>query len=208
MKVGYVRVGPDEDTHARQMKAIRKEGCRRKRIFVDRCRGSVPAAERPQLQEALALLDRGDTLVVWRLDRLARSLTDLVAQVGLLRDRGAALVSVGDNLTTKGGRGRQARRLFRSLARLEKDLVHARTTPGRTAARARGRQGGRPLKLTGDKLELAAELRRRGELPVAEIARIVGVSAPTIYRHVNADGSLRGKTRPTMPAPPPGSTPS
>lgn len=205
MKVGYVRVGPDEDTHARQVKAIRKEGCRRKRIFVDRCRGSVPAAERPRLQEALALLDRGDTLVVWRLDRLARSLTDLVAQVGLLRDRGAVLVSVSDNLTTKGGRGRQARRLFASLARLEKDLVAERTTPGRTAARARGRQGGRPLKLTGDKLELAAELRRQGELPVAEIARIVGVSAPTIYRHVNADGSLRGKTKPTLTAPPPGS---
>lgn len=203
MKVGYVRVGPDEQTHARQVKAIRKQGCRRKRIFVDRCRGSVPAAERPQLQEALAMLGQGDTLIIWRLDRLAHSLTDLVAQVGLLKDRGVALLSVSDNLTTKAGSGKQARRMFASLARFEKDLVDERTKPGRTAALCQGRRGGRPVKLSGDKLELAAKLRRQGALPVAEIARIVGVSAPTIYRHVNADGSLRGETRPRPTDPPP-----
>ena len=201
MKVGYVRVGPDEQTHALQVKVIRKQGCRRKRIFVDHCRGSVPAAERPQLQEALAMLGKGDTLIVWRLDRLARSLTDLVAQVGLLKERGAALLSVSDNLTTKAGSGKPARRMFASLARFEKDLVDERTQPGRTAARARGRKGGRPAKLSGDKLALAAELRRQGSLPVAEIARRVGVSAPTIYRHVNADGSLRRKTEPVPPDP-------
>ena len=136
---------------------------------------------------------------------LARAFIDLghEVQVGLLKDRGVALLSVSDNLTTKAGSGKQARRLFASLDRFEKDLVDERTKPGRTAALAQGRRGGRPVKLFGDKLELAAKLRRQGSLPVAEIARIVGVSAPTIYRHVNADGSLRGKTKPVPTDPPP-----
>ena len=200
MKYGYVRVGPEESTLELQLKTIKKEGCRKRRIFVDQCPGGTPRSERPQLQEALAAMVKGDTLIIWRLDRVALSVSDLVTLVAGLREQGIALHSVVDKITTKARSGKTTRRLFKALAQFERDVVVERTIPGRKSASDQGRLGGRPLKLTGEKLTLAAELRRQGKNSVKEIAEIVGVSVPTIYRHVRADGSLVRQVQVETPA--------
>ncbi|MGP9761247.1 recombinase family protein, partial [Corynebacterium sp. AOP12-C2-36] len=124
----------------------------------------------------------GDTLVVWRLDRLGRSVSHLIAQLEDLQDRGVGFVSIQEAIDTTTPGGRLVFHVFSALAQFERDLIVERTTAGLAAARARGRVGGRPAKLSEQQVDIARSLYESGSVSVAQIGRILGVSRSTIYR--------------------------
>ena len=194
MKIGYARVSDHEQTHALQLEALQAADC--ERIYQDICSGKVPCARRPQFQEAMACLREGDTLVTWRLDRLGHRVSDLVHQIVSLAKLGICLESIKEGLTIdyNTAPGKMQFHVFAMLAEFQNDVDRERTLAGLAAARARGRKGGRKAKLTGKALQRAEELMREKQLPVNEIARMVGVSRSTIYRHLNPDGSPRRTT--------------
>jgi len=144
-------------------------------------------ASRPALDEMLAQLRPGDTVVVWRLDRLGRSLKNLIEVFADLDARGVAVRSLTEQIDTSTPGGRLTFHLFGSLAEFERDLIRERTTAGLEAARARGRVGGRPTVMTPEKLAAAKAMRRSGDHDVASIARILGVSRASVYRALSAD---------------------
>ena len=194
MRIGYARVGDHEQTHALQLEALQTAGC--ERIYRDACSSKVPCTRRPQFQAAMACLREGDTLVTWRLDRLGNRVDDLVHQVVSLAQRGIGLETLKEDLAIdcNTATGRMQFHVFAMLAEFQNDVVSERTLAGLTAARARGRKGGRKAKLTGEALQKAGELMREKQLSINEIARIVGVSRSTLYRHLNPDGSPRRTT--------------
>lgn len=191
MKIGYARVGDHEQTHALQLDALQAAGC--ERIYQDACNSKVPCAERPQFQAAMACLQEGDTLVTWRLDRLGNRMNDLVHQIVSLVQRGIGLETLKEGLAIdcNSATGRVQFHVFAMLAEFQSDVVGERTLAGLAAARSRGRKGGRKPKLTGEALQRAGKLMQDKRLPINEIARIVGVSRSTLYRHLNPDGSPR-----------------
>src|SRR5574339_852726 len=143
MLVGYARVSTLEQTLALQQDALTKAGC--ERLFTDTASGSQ--AVRPGLEEALAYVRPGDTLVVWRLDRLGRSLRHLIDTIALLQERGIGFRSLPEQLATTTSGGKLVFHVFGALAEFERDLIRERTQAGLLAARARGRLGGRPKAL-------------------------------------------------------------
>ncbi len=143
-------------------------------MFVDRASGTL--TDRPGLTSALECARPGDTLVVWRLDRLGRSLRHLLEVVKDREERQVALVSLTESIDTSTPGGRLVFHVFRALAESERDLIRERTQAGLAAARARGRTGGRPTVWTDAKLQTARAMRDRGEHDVATIARVLGVS--------------------------------
>lgn len=192
---GYARVSTYEQTHDLQFDALRQYGCEPRRIFTDTCSGAVTCADRPQLQRLAEQLREGDVLVVWNLDRLGRDLQDLLTFVDQLGRQGIGFVSLTQEwANTTSPMGTFLFQVFGGLAELERKRISERTRAGLAAARARGRMGGRRPKLTDKGLQRAAELMREGSLPVREIARIVGVSSSTLYRHLTPDGERRGGT--------------
>lgn len=183
--IGYARVSTLDQNPAMQHDALYEVGC--DPVFSDKASGTL--ADRPGLARALAELRPGDTLVVWKLDRLGRSLIHLVETVNLLRDRDVGLRSLQDSIDTSTASGRFIFHIFCSLADFERDLIHERTMAGLAAARSRGRTGGRPTKLTPKKLETARKLKASGDMTMAEIAEVVGVSRGTLYRHLSEEAS-------------------
>ena len=190
MKIGYARVGTHEQFHDLQIDSLQAAGC--ERIYTDTCSGSVPGAERPELQNALAHARTGDTLVVWRLDRLGRSLQDLVRQINGLAEREVQFISLQEDLNTATPAGRQTFHFCGALAEFERDLIRERTLAGLAAARARGRK----RKVDDRMLARAAELMRDRTLGINEICRIVGVGKTTLYRYLTPDGQRRGERLP------------
>lgn len=178
--IGYARVSTIDQNPALQHDALYKIGC--DPVFSDHASGTL--AERPGLTRALAELRPGDTLVVWKLDRLGRSLRHLVDTVEALRKQDVSFRSLQDSIDTTTASGRFVFHVFCALADFERDLIHERTLAGLAAARARGRVGGRPTKLTARKLETARNLRAAGGMTMQEIADVVGVSRGTLYRHL------------------------
>ena len=144
--------------------------------------------ERPALHAALAYMRRGDTLVVWRLDRLARSLKQLIETVEDLGGRGVGLRSLTEADDTTSSGGRLVFHLFAALAEFERDLIRERTQAGLAAARARGRKGGRPKLLTPERRKLAVQLYRERRHTVAEVCRLMGISKPTLYSYLDEAG--------------------
>ena len=189
MHIGYTRISTPDQEAALQHDALQAAGC--EKSYSDICSGATPTAQRPGLQQALAYARPADTLVVWRLDRLGRNLKDLVQQVTGLQARGVHFVSLQERLDTTSAAGKLIFHLFASLAEFERDLIRERVQAGLHAARARGRKGGRPQVLVGAKRARAAQLMAAGQLPVREIARIVGVDRSTLYRHLTPDGEPR-----------------
>ena len=179
-RVGYARVSTTDQDPALQLDALEAAGC--SRVFTEQASGSL--RERPELAKAFDYLRPGDTLVVWRLDRLGRSLRHLIDTVAVLQDRGVELASLHESIDTATPAGRLVLHIFGSLAQFERELIIERTQAGLAAARARGRVGGRPSVLTGDKLTAAREMYQSRSYPVASIARAVGVSRATLYRHL------------------------
>jgi len=167
---------------ALQLDALEAAGC--ERIYTDRSSGAL--AERPDLARAVDHLRDGDTLVVWRLDRLGRSLRHLVETVGALEERGIGFRSLTESIDTTTPGGRLVFHVFAALAEFERDLIRERTHAGLAAARARGRRGGRRRVMSAEKLEVARTMYKSGEHTVAAIAATVGVSRASVYRHLNA----------------------
>ena len=180
MTFGYARVSTSGQDEALQLDALAQAGC--DRIFTDHASGA--AENRPALQELLSTLRRGDTLVIWRLDRLGRSLRHLLEVVSDLDQRGVALRSLTESIDTSSPAGRLVFHTFGALAEFERDLIRERTKAGLAAARLRGRMGGRPTVWTPEKREQAQRMLTEGA-DVAAIARVLSVSRPSVYRLVH-----------------------
>lgn len=180
MEIGYARVSTIEQDVALQMDALEKAGC--ERIFQDTISGAK--AERPGLQEALDYAREGDTLVVWRLDRLGRSLKHLIETVGDLEERGIGFRSVQESIDTNTSGGRLIFHIFGALAEIERNLIRERTMAGLEAARARGRFGGRPRKLNENQMKLLFRFYDEKKHTVKDICQMIGVSKPTLYAYL------------------------
>jgi DNA invertase Pin-like site-specific DNA recombinase len=162
------------------------DSCRRIERFCDTLHS--PAADRPVLEQLLDQLRPGDTLVVWKLDRLGRSLRHLVDTVTGLADRGIGFRSLQEAIDTTTPGGKLVFHVFAALAEFERDLIRERTTAGLAAARARGRHGGRPSVMTIHQLQVAQEMYTSGQYTMAAIAKTLGVSRASIYRHLVSPG--------------------
>ena len=182
MLIGYARVSTDDQNLDLQRDALQQAGC--EQIFEDTISGAK--ASRPGLKAALEYARAGDTLVVWRLDRLSRSLKDLIEMMNKLENRGVELKSIQEALDTSSSTGKLIFHLFGALAEFERNLIRERTHAGLTAARARGRLGGRPKSLDADKQALAVKLYDEREHTVAHICKMMGISKPTLYKYIEA----------------------
>ncbi len=181
MQVGYARVSTGEQTLDLQRDALAQAGCGK--VFEETASGAK--ADRVVLAEVLAYLRPGDTLVVWRLDRLGRSLKHLIETVATLAERGIGFKSLGEQIDTTTPGGKLVFHVFGALAEFERDLIRERTHAGLAAARARGRTGGRPKALADPKqLALARALYDGGQADIPTICATLGVSRATFYRHV------------------------
>lgn len=186
--IGYARVSTRDQTVAAQLDALRKEDCAR--IFQETASGAN--RDRPQLAAALDYMREGDTLVVWKLDRLARSIKQLIETVEGLEKRGIGFRSLTETIDTTTPGGKLVFHVFAGLAEFERSLIRERTRAGLDAARARGKKGGRPPKLNADDLKAAKALLADPEINVEEIARRLGVSSATLYRHMPAPRATYG----------------
>jgi DNA invertase Pin-like site-specific DNA recombinase len=181
MRIGYARVSTEEQSLALQFDALRHAGC--ERIFTEKA--SAVHSPRPGLSEARSHLRPGDVLVVWKLDRLGRSVKGLVDLVGALAEEGVQFQSLTDGIDTTTPHGRFFFHLMASLAQMERELIGERTKAGLEAARKRGRVVGRKRRMTPSKIASAQQLLRSG-MPPREVAHALGVSIPTLYRWVPA----------------------
>jgi DNA invertase Pin-like site-specific DNA recombinase len=183
MKLGYARVSTRDQQAHLQHDALRAVGC--ERIFTEVASGA--RTDRPVLAELLAHVRPGDVVVVWKLDRLGRSLKHLVETVALLMEKGAGLQSLQDPVDTTTAQGRLVFNLFASLAEFERDLIRERTHAGLAAARARGRVGGRPRGLSRSSeitAHAAATLYREGKLSIGQICEKLSISRSTLYAYL------------------------
>jgi len=181
MLVGYARVSTQDQNLELQTEALQKAGC--KKIFEDRMSGS--RAERPGLAQARDNLRAGDTLVVWKLDRLGRSVKHLVDLVGELQKQGVQFRSLIDSIDTGTASGRFFFHVMASLAEMERELIVERTRAGLEVARQLGRKGGRKRQMTDSKIKSAKKLLASGVRP-RDVATNLGVSVPTLYRWIPA----------------------
>ena len=182
MYVGYARVSTQDQTLDLQKDALEKIGCTK--IFTDTASGAKE--ERKGLEEALAFLREGDTLVVWRLDRLGRSLKELIEIVKDLNTRNVEFQSITENIDTTTPGGKLVFHMFGALAEFERDIIRERTKAGLQAARARGRLGGRPKALnTPKKIAIAQSLYDDKNHTIDEICKTLNISRATLYRYID-----------------------
>ncbi|MGI4756360.1 MAG: recombinase family protein [Janthinobacterium lividum] len=181
MLIGYARVSTQDQNLELQTEALQKAGCRK--IFEDRASGS--RVERIGLAQARESLRAGDTLVVWKLDRLGRSVKQLVDLVGELQKEGVQFRSLTDSIDTGTPSGRFFFHVMASLAEMEKELIVERTRAGLEVARQLGRIGGRKRQMTDSKIKAAKKLLASG-VPARDVAGNLGVSVPTLYRWLPA----------------------
>lgn len=177
MFIGYARVSSQEQNLDLQIDALKKAGS--ERIFTDKVSGI--SKEKPGLKEALSFLRDGDSLAVWKLDRLGRNLKGLIQLIEDLEKQGVNFQSITDGINTSTPAGKFFFHVMGSLSQMERELLIERTKAGLEAARKRGRTGGRKRKMTDSKLETAKKLLKE-EVSPKEVAEILGVSIPTLYR--------------------------
>ena len=181
MLIGYARVSTSDQNPALQVDALERAGC--ERIFVDEgVSGSKKS--RPELDKCLDHVRSGDSLVVWKLDRLGRSLPHLLEVVGDLEGRGIQFKSLQETIDTSTPGGKLVFHVFCSLAEFERDLIRERTNAGLAAARARGRHGGRPSVLKPEQVKMGKALAQSREVPIADICKQLGCSRATYYRQI------------------------
>jgi DNA invertase Pin-like site-specific DNA recombinase len=186
--IGYARVSGRQQSPALQHDALTAAGCAR--TFTDVASGAK--TDRPQLAAALDYLRVGDVLVVWQLDRLGRNMRHLIDTVNTLHERGVQFRSLRENVETTTASGKLTFHLFAALAEFERDLLRERTTAGLAAIagrRARGRNGGRPRKMTPEKITVARQMYDARTYTVAQIARTLGVSRGTVYQHLDQNAA-------------------
>ena len=194
MLIGYARVSKADGSQSLDLQHddLRAAGVDQDNIYEDRASGGRD--DRPGLAACLKSLRDGDVLVVWKLDRLGRSLTHLVNTVKDLSDRKIALrvlTGKGAQIDTTTASGRMVFGIFATLAEFERDLIRERTMAGLAAARARGRKGGRPFKMTAAKLRLAMAAMGQPETKVSDLCQELGITRQTLYRHLSPKGELR-----------------
>ncbi len=178
--IGYARVSTADQNPALQTDALRTVGC--SRVFVETASGALN--DRPQLNAALDYLRAGDTLVVWKLDRLARSINHLIATIDKLQQLGCGFQSLTESIDTTTPTGKLTFHVFSALTEFERSIIRERTLAGLVSARARGRVGGRPRSLSSQDIVAAKALIRDGTLTIADVARRVGVSDATLYKYI------------------------
>jgi DNA invertase Pin-like site-specific DNA recombinase len=196
MLIGYARVSTDDQTTALQIAALKRAGC--KRIFEEKASGAK--TDRPELAKAMAIAREKDVLVVWKLDRLGRSLPHLIATIRDLGEQGIGFRSLTENIDTTSSGGKLVFHLFGALAEFERDINRERTMAGLAAARAQGRVGGRRRVMTDDDLKLARTLIGDGSWTRDAIAARLGVSHMTVWRELKRAGISKRPTR-GRPAP-------
>ncbi len=183
MLIGYARISTYDQSLSPQKDALQKAGC--EKIFTDTVSGTK--AERKGLSEALSQLRSGDTLVVWRLDRLGRSLRHLIDTITKLADRGVGFKSLTENIDTTTSGGKLVFHIFGALAEFEREIIRERTTAGLDAARSRGKVGGRPKALSVKQLQMLRNMAADKSLTVSDICKTLGIGRTTFYRYVKAE---------------------
>jgi DNA invertase Pin-like site-specific DNA recombinase len=189
--VGYMRVSMVEQNLELQRDALEAAGC--ERIYDDTCSGSV--TERPGLSKALDHLRTGDALVVWKLDRIGRSLGHVVELVDGLHEKGIGLKVLTGGIDTTSSTGRLVFGIFATLAEFERDLIRERTMAGLAAARARGRNGGRPRLMTRAKLRTAMAMMADRGNAAGDVAEQLGISISTLYAYIDGEGKPKPPAR-------------
>src|SRR5512147_2729050 len=202
MLIGCARVSTSEQNLHLQQDALKAAGC--EECFTDTASGAK--SERPGLRAALSTCRAGDTVVVWKLDRLGRSLTDLVETIQSRSQRGVGFRSLQEQLDTASSGGKLIFHIFASLAEFERDLIRERTHAGLAAARARGRKGGRPRALDARKAAIAQALYNDKTNAIADICRTLRISRATLYRSITP-GPQRARAAPSPPEPAPADPP-
>ena len=184
MKFGYARVSTQDQKLELQLDDLKSYGC--ETVYKEKLSGKNKV--RPQLERMIDQLRRGDVVVVWKLDRLGRSLKDLIELVSSFREKGVEFVSLKDGIDTGTATGRFTFNIFASLAEFEREIIRERTMAGLEAAHSRGRKGGRPTGLSNEALAKARSARilyESGEKTVPEIAKSLGISRATCYRYID-----------------------
>lgn len=192
MKIGYARVSTQDQNLDMQTDALKSAGC--EKVYMEHASGKSVA--RPELEKLMAHVRKGDTIVVWKLDRLGRSLKDLLQIINTFKDQGVGFVSLNDPIDTTTAQGMLVFNIFASLAEFEREIIRERTMAGLASARARGRKGGRPKGLSKEaqKTAMACEtLYKSGELTIKEMCEQLGVSKSTFYSYLRARGVKIGK---------------
>lgn len=180
MKIGYGRVSSLSQDLDLQRQALEQAGC--EKIFLETASGAIH--DRPQLKAALEYARAGDSIVVWKLDRLARSLRQLINTIDTLKDREVGFMSLTETIDTTSHTGRFIFQMFAALSEFERELIRERTKAGLENAKRNGRIGGRPLQATNQKIEMAKVMLSDGRLTVVEVADELGISSSTLYRHL------------------------
>lgn len=183
MRIGYARISTIDQNVSLQVDALNKAGC--EKIFQDISSGSK--TDRPGLDELLAFIRSGDTLVVWRLDRLGRSLKHLINVIDSLSARQIGFQSLQEGFDTNTSGGKLVFQIFGSLAEFERNLIRERTVAGLAAARARGRNGGRKNKLTPQQIGTLQKMAKNKQYSVGEICQTMSISKPTYYKYLAKD---------------------
>ena len=194
MLIGYMRVSKSDGSQSTDLQrdALIAAGVDPSHLYEDYASGK--REDRPELANCLKALREGDTLVVWKLDRLGRDLRHLINTVHDLTGRGIGLKVLaghGAAIDTTTAAGKLVFGIFASLAEFERDLIRERTMAGLASARARGRKGGRPFKMTPAKLRLAMAAMKHSETKVGDLCKELGITRQTLYRHVSPQGELR-----------------
>lgn len=185
LKIGYARVSTKDQNLDLQLDALRKAGCADTYIYKEEISGV--SKERPQLKKLLEQVREGDVVVIWKLDRLGRSLADLVHLVNEIQGKGAGLLSLQDSIDTTTPQGKLTFHIFAAIAEFEREIIRERTNAGLASARARGRKGGRPLGLSKEaKITAAAATSLyQQKRSVAEICATLSISKKTFYKYIN-----------------------
>lgn len=181
MLIGYARVSTDDQNLDLQIDALTEVGC--SKIMKDHLSGAK--VKREGLKKALDFAREGDCIVVWRLDRLSRSLKDLIDMVTLLEERKVGLKSLQESIDTSSSSGKLIFHIFGALAEFERNLIRERTQAGLRSARARGKKGGRPKALNSDQEKLLDKLYSDKSLSIKNICDMLNISKPTLYKYVN-----------------------
>lgn len=182
MQIGYARVSTDDQDLSLQLDALEAAGCDR----IHKDTGSGAEADRPGPRQLLDVVRAGDTVMVWRLDRLGRSLSQLIALMTQLDELGVGFRSLTEQIDTTASGGKLIFHIFGALAEFERNLIRERTNAGLVAARDQGRQGGRPGKLDARKADMAQRLYNDKSNSIDDICRTLGISRATLYRYVTA----------------------
>lgn len=182
MLIGYSRVSTFDQNLDLQNDALIKAEC--EKIFSDNISGTI--AKREGLEKLKEQLRKGDTLIVWRLDRLGRSLKDLIDWMTYLDTEGISFKSLQENIDTATSTGKLFFHIFGAFAEFERNLIVERTNAGLATARARGRLGGRPKTLDADEQKTIVELYNKRELSIEKLCKMFKISKPTLYKYVNA----------------------